>query len=207
MTKILTLTLGATILGAMLTGCDSRAKLAESVQGEWTGNPEMLLDTGAATASLVRMLEFTAGTTDTEGTVTMTALITVENTMQLNDSLVSPLQITSSGNATITGVYQAKDDDDLTISLDVTSMSVNVDPDGVQLNYNVVDGQSSPSVEKLRPGAVVLATQQINRAAQNVFSNITEIEDIHVKGSIMTCEINVKNLIFTKGGVPSSATE
>ena len=167
----------------------------------------MLLDTGAATASLVRMLEFTAGTTDTEGTVTMTALITVENTMQLNDSLVSPLQITSSGNATITGVYQAKDDDDLTISLDVTSMSVNVDPDGVQLNYNVVDGQSSPSVEKLRPGAVVLATQQINRAAQNVFSNITEIEDIHVKGSIMTCEINDKNLIFTKGGVPSSATE
>ena len=104
-------------------------------------------------------------------------------------------------------VFHDIDDDDLTISLDVTSMSVNVDPDGVQLNYNVVDGQSSPSVEKLRPGAVVLATQQINRAAQNVFSNITEIEDIHVKGSIMTCEINDKNLIFTKGGVPSSATE
>ena len=169
MTKILTLTLGATILGAMLTGCDSRAKLAESVQGEWTGNPEMLLDTGAATASLVRMLEFTAGTTDTEGTVTMTALITVENTMQLNDSLVSPLQITSSGNATITGVYQAKDDDDLTISLDVTSMSVNVDPDGVQLNYNVVDGQSSPSVENCAPGLLCLRHSRLTVLPRTCF--------------------------------------
>ena len=112
----------------MITSCDSKAKLAEAVQGEWTGNPEKVLDTGAASASMVRILEFTRGAADTEGSVTMSALITVENTMQHNDSIVSPLQITASGTATITGVYQAKDDDDIAISLDATSMTVNVDP-------------------------------------------------------------------------------
>lgn len=203
MNRIMTIIGGALLAGALLTGCDSRAKLCESIQGEWTGNPERLLDTGAATASLVRVLEFTEGSTDCEGTVTMMAMITVENAMQFNDSLVSPLQITASGTAMITGVYQAKDDDELMISLDVTSISVNVDPEAVQLNYNVLSEESKPIVEKLRPGAMVLATQQINRAAQNIFSNVTKIDDIHVKGSIMTCEINDHDLIFNKGAQPA----
>lgn len=182
----------------LMTACDTKAKLAESVQGKWTGNPEKMLDTGAASASMVRTLEFTKGAADTEGSVTMTAMITVENTMQSNDSIVTPLQITASGVATITGVYQAKDDDELTISLDATSMNVNVDPDAVKLNYNIATATSAPLVEKLKPGAAILATQQINRAAQNAFSNITEIDDIKIKGSIMRCEINHTDLTFTK---------
>ena len=182
----------------LMTACDTKAKLAESVQGKWTGNPEKMLDTGAASASMVRTLEFTKGAADTEGSVTMTAMITVENTMQSNDSIVTPLQITASGVATITGVYQAKDDDELTISLDATSMNVNVDPDAVKLNYNIAAATSAPLVEKLKPGAAILATQQINRAAQNAFSNITEIDDIKIEGSIMRCEINHTDLTFTK---------
>ena len=67
----------------LMTACDTKAKLAESVQGKWTGNPEKMLDTGAASASMVRTLEFTKGAADTEGSVTMTAMITVENTMQI----------------------------------------------------------------------------------------------------------------------------
>ncbi len=182
----------------LMTACDTKAKLAESVQGKWTGNPEKMLDTGAASASMVRTLEFSKGAADTEGSVTMTAMITVENTMQSNDSIVTPLQITASGVATITGVYQAKDDDELTISLDATSMNVNVDPDAVKLNYNIATATSAPLVEKLKPGAAILATQQINRAAQNAFSNITEIDDIKIEGSIMRCEINHTDLTFTK---------
>ena len=182
----------------LMTACDTKAKLAESVQGKWTGNPEKMLDTGAASASMVRTLEFTKGAADSEGSVTMTAMITVENTMQSNDSIVTPLQITASGVATITGVYQAKDDDELTISLDATSMNVNVDPDAVKLNYNIATATSAPLVEKLKPGAAILATQQINRAAQNAFSNITEIDDIKIEGSIMRCEINHTDLTFTK---------
>lgn len=182
----------------LMTSCNSKAKLAEALQGEWSGNPETILDTGAASASMVRMLEFTRGAADTEGSITMTAMITVENTMQSNDSIVTPLQITASGTATITGVYQVKDDDELTISLDATSMTVDVDSDAVQLNYNIVTEQSAPLVEKLKPGAAILATQQINRAAQNAFSNITEIDDIKIDGSIMRCEINHTDLTFSQ---------
>jgi len=188
----------AMAISSMLSSCDSKARLAEAIQGNWTGNPEKVLDSGAATASMVRLMEFTRGSADTEGSVTMTAIITVENTMQFNDSIVSPLQITATGTASVTGIYQAKDDDELIISLDATSMSVKLDPEAVQLNYNLLAGSSAPVVDKLKPGAAILATQQINRAAQNVFSNITDIDDIHIEGSIMKCEINKRDLVFTK---------
>lgn len=183
---------------AIVTSCDSKAKLAESVQGVWTGNPERVLDTGAASATMVRVLEFTRGAEATEGTVVMTAMITVENTMQFNDSLVTPLTISASGTATITGTYQVRSDDDIMVSLDATSLNVAVDPQAVQVDYNLLTEDSRPMVEKLKPGATILATQQINRAAQNVFANITEIEDVHVKKNIMTCEIGPKDLAFAK---------
>lgn len=182
--------------GAALSSCNSRAKLSESLQGEWTGNPEKVLDSGAASASMVRMLEFAQGNADTEGTFTMTANITVDNTMPFNDSIQTPLTISASGVATITGTYQAKDDDEVVILLDNTSFSVTVDPEGVQLNYNIVSDSSAPAVEKLKPAAIVLATQQINRAAQNAFTNLHEIDDIHIDGSLMKCEINKTDLIF-----------
>lgn len=189
---------GMMAIALLLGSCDDKAKLAEAVQGEWTGNPEKILDTGAADASMVRVLEFTPGSSATEGNVTMTAMITVENTMPFNDSIVTPLQISASGTATITGVYQAKDDDELLISLDVTSMSVSVDPEAVSLNYNVLSQNSAASVDQLKPGAAVLATQQINRAAQNAFSNITQIDDIRIRGNVMSCEINKRDLVFSK---------
>ena len=128
-------------MGAMLTvvsSCDSKGRLAEAVKGEWTGNPERMLDTGAASATMVRMMEFSPGEVATEGTVTMTDIITVENTMQFNEAVVTPLTITATGTATITGTYQVRDHDDILVGLDATSLSVSVDPDAVQLNYNIV---------------------------------------------------------------------
>ncbi len=185
------------ICSAIVTSCDSKAKLSESVQGTWTSNPERVLDSGAATASMVRVMSFTSGNTQYEGTVTLTALITVDNSMQANDSLVSPITITASGTATITGAYQIKDDD-ITVNLDATSLSIAVDPDAVQLNYNIATGDSEPVMAKLKPNATVLATQQINRAAQNAFFDLTEIEDIKINNNLMSCEINDRDLNFTR---------
>lgn len=51
---------------------------------------------------------------------------------------------------------------------------------------------------KLKPNATVLATQQINRAAQNAFFDLTEIEDIKINNNLMSCEIGDRDLNFTR---------
>lgn len=181
---------------AAITGCDSKSKLAQEIQGEWSSTPELLVNTGAARASLVRVMEFNRTGDSTEGTVTMTALITVDNAIPANDSIVTPLTITASGTATITGVYTVRDDDEINVNLDATSLTIAVDPEAVKLSYDIIDGNSGSSLEALRPGAMRLAQQQINRAAQEVFINLDEIDDIRIDNNLMSCEIGHKDLNF-----------
>ncbi len=128
----------------------------------------------------------------------MAALITVDNVMAASDSISVPLTITASGAATITGVFQAKDDDELLINLDYSSLQVSVGPQTVQLNYNLLTQESSSRLEALRPGALRLATQQIQQSATNVFSDLTEIEDIKIDNDLMSCEIGHKDLTFRR---------
>lgn len=182
----------------MLASCDSRQKLSEELQGIWAGTPEQLTNSGAARATMVRMMEFTSTGDAGEGNVTLTAYITVENTMPANDSIVTPLTISASGTATITGLYQAKDDDDLMLNLDASSFTVNVDPDGVELSYNVLTEDSGTHLTSLRPAAAMLASQQIDHAARSVFFNLSEIEDIKVNNNMLKCEMNHKDLTFRR---------
>ncbi len=183
---------------AAFVGCDSKSKLAGKLQGEWVSTPEMLVNTGAARAMLVRVMEFNRTADETRGTVTMTALVTVENAIHASDSIVIPLTITASGTAVITGSYRVKDDDEANLNLDATSLSISVDPDAVKLSYDIIDGNSGTSLEALRPGALRLARQQISRAAQEVFFNLDEIDDIRVDGDMMSCEIGHKDLNFRR---------
>lgn len=186
----------------LLSSCDTRQKLSDEIQGIWAGTPEELTNTGAARATMVRMMEFTSTGTSGEGNVTITAMITVDNTMPANDSIVTPLTISASGTATITGVYQAKDDDDLLLNLDASSMTVSVDPEGVQLNYDILTGNSGPQLKSLRPAAAMLASQQIDHAARSVFFNLTEIEDIKVNNNLLECEMGHKGLTFRRQAAP-----
>lgn len=181
-----------------LTSCNERQKLSQELSGSWSGQPETLTDTSAARATMTRILAFTPTGDAGEGDVTITAMITVENTMPATDSIVTPLTITASGVATITGVYQAKDDDDIIINLDTSSLTVNVDPDAVQMNYDILSQNDDATMAKLRGAAAILADQQINHAARVSLLNLATIEDIHVNNNLMKCEIGNRDIVFRR---------
>lgn len=188
----------------LFSSCDNKEKLSKALNGVWAGAPEQITDTGAAKASMIRSFEFTPTGNSGEGNVTMTVFITVENTMPASDSIVTPLTITATGSATLTGVYQATDDDEIKVNLDASLPTVDVDPDAVQLNYNVLTDASASNVSALKSGAEILVRQQISHAAQKVFSDLTEIDDIKISRNLMSCEINQKDLTFRRQGVPQN---
>lgn len=193
-----TLFIATLALGGMLamSSCDSRQKLSDNIQGVWAGNPEEINDAGATRATATRMMEFTSTGNSGEGNVTLSAYVTVENTLPANDSIVTPLTVSASGTVSITGYYQAKDDDDLLLTLDASTLTVNVDPDAVQLNYNVLSQDSAPELTTLKPAATVLARQQMEQAARSLLLNINEIEDVKIHGNMLTCEIGHKDYTF-----------
>ena len=51
----------------------------------------------------------------------------------------------------------------------------------------------------------MLARQQITRAAQTILTNVGEIDDIHVDGNIMKCEIGHKDLVFSRASAAAPA--
>ena len=44
----------------------------------------------------------------------------------------------------------------------------------------------------------MLASQQIDHAARNVFFNLTEIEDIKINNNMLKCEMAHKDLTFRR---------
>lgn len=162
-------------LGVLLTlaSCDSRQRLSENLQGEWTGTPEQIESAYATRATVVRSLQFIPTGNKGDGNLTLTATITVENMMQQNDSIMSTQLVSTSGTASISGFYQATDDEDLLLHLDATTLKVDTDP-----------------------SAAMLATQQIDKVARDLFFNISEIEDIKIRNDMMTCEIGHSDLTF-----------
>lgn len=182
----------------VLSSCHSREKLSDQLQGRWMSAPSALANTGATEATLTRVMEYHEGDVGSEidGNVTLTAMITVENTMPFNDALVTPLTITATGTASITGIYQVMDHDNVSLSLDATSMTIWVDPKGVQLDYDLVTAGSAAMVESLKTNALRLAKQQILRASHNLFYRLKAVDDIKIHGDDLTCEIAKNRLTF-----------
>lgn len=204
MKKVIMMSVVLAAASLLLSSCDNKEKLSKALTGVWAGAPEQIADTGAAKASMIRSFEFTPTGNSGEGNVTMTVFITVENTMPASDSIVTPLTITATGSATLTGVYQATDDDEIKVNLDASLPTIDVDPDAVQLNYNVLTDASASNVTALKSGAEILVRQQISHAAQKIFSDLSEIDDIKISRNLMSCEINNKDLTFRRQGLPQS---
>lgn len=197
-TKLIFASLAMTLAGLGLASCDSETRLAKDIQGTWSGNPQQVVDSGASSATATTLIEFVGGSDLREGTVNITALVSVENVTSFNDSVMTPLEITASGTATITGVYQVKDDDEIIVSLDGSSLNVAVDPDAVQLNMNVLTEESDPVTTQLKAGASVLVEQQVRKIANQIFSGVNKIDDIKIHGSLMEAEINHRDLTFSR---------
>ncbi|MDE6127114.1 MAG: hypothetical protein K2G30_09175, partial [Muribaculaceae bacterium] len=62
----------------------------------------------------------------------------------------------------------------------------------------ILDGKGASTVDQLRPGALRLATQQISRAAQEVFSRLDGIDDIRIDNDLMSCDIGHKDVSFRR---------
>ena len=194
----MSLCIGALAAVLTLSSCTGKEKLAREVKGTWSSAPEQIQNTGASQTTMVRVIDFAPAADSAEGTLTMTALITVDNVLPSSDKIDTPLTITASGAATVNGVYQAKDDDDIIINLDYSTLQVSIDPQAVQLNYNILTDNDTSALETLRPGAMQLATKQIEQCARIVFANINEIEDIRIHNDLMSCEMGHKDLSFRR---------
>lgn len=197
MNKILTSALGIAVMATM-TSCNEKARLADSVTGSWSGQAERV-ETPAqpTTTTVTRMLTFTPSLdSSTGGTIRASALFSVESGTQLQPAGIQPIAVTVNGSATITGHWEAIDDDEIAVSFDSKTLNIDIDPQEVILEYDIASQEATPMDESIRPDIAASVKRSMTSIMNHSVFNYGKIDDIKVKGSLLSCEINKKDYTF-----------
>ncbi len=162
-----------------MTSCDTRP----NVIGDWQGNIKGEMP-GTATSNLTATYSF-----QRDGSITASYLVNFTEAMAPTDSLISPYQISVSGTALMEGKWQYVDgeDDEIAIVYDMNTLKVQIDPEAVKMQANVITDQQAPDLDSMRPALINRYTHLV----ENYFKQTPTVvwDDVKVKKPILRYEI------------------
>lgn len=185
-----TLLIFAAICGLVITSCDNRAK----IEGSWESSPMKLDLAHTATSSATLCYTF-----NQDGSMTLTSDINLTEPMNRQaDGILMEYQASVAATASIQGTWQYAPDenDEVIITLDNNSFSINVDPAAVTFSQNVLDGAQTPEVETMKQQAVERYQTMLTPAMKAYFGGCVKLDDIKVDKNFLNCEIGDKDYIL-----------
>ncbi len=190
---------------ALVAGMSSCSR--QSFDGQWMGNPERIAHlSGASDANATVTISF--GESDrTGGRVNISTVIEIEQGIAsfATDTPDAPYETSVTATASASGRYVFTDDDreDIAITYDPGSFTLNVDPAGVTFAQNILTGQQQPVVDSLAAATAERWRTILTPSARELFNRYTTIEDIKIHhNDIMSCEISDRDYTFRRVGVP-----
>jgi hypothetical protein len=183
-----------------MSSCNEAAKLAENIEGTWSGAPERIIDDLSGSATVIESTTFAVDSTGKGGDMIIVSLISTTGQVQGSASIMQPLSVSAAAKAEILGKWQAVDDDEIHVSIDPRTLSVSVDPEGVVLTTNLLDNAAQATVASIKPQVAESVKSQITNALQMRYASIKKIDDIDIKGNVMEYEINHKEYTASRQG-------
>lgn len=193
---------GVLAIACTLASCNETERLAGQMQGTWTGAPDKLVDDHTSTSTYIPAYTFIKDTDKNGGNVTVNAIITASGSIDGSTAIVTPFSLSASGEAMLTGTWQATDDDEVALLLDTNSITVNVDPDAVIMSVNSLGEVGQPAIDSLKPQLVDVIQRQMTQAFRNKMLTVKKIDDIKIKNGFMSCEINDIDHTFQRQPLP-----
>ncbi|MCF0219832.1 MAG: hypothetical protein HUK14_08625 [Muribaculaceae bacterium] len=199
--------IGIFVIAALaLTSCQSSSELAKTLTGSWTVSPQHLFNNINGDATLTQSYTFEAPKAQGEGTVTVTAAISIARILQptnMSDS-IQPITLTGTGSATISGTWRAKDGDEVDIYFDLQTLSLEVDPQGLTTTTNMNDESANSDQTTLAPlNAQEVASfhEQMLTALKTYYSSDeVELDDITFVDykAVFRCKQNHQKVKFVR---------
>lgn len=193
--------LGMMIAGSVITGCSNgEERLAKAVPGVWQGTPETFTDNSALTASIIDVYEFSPASMTANETLTGSVTVSgmVNTTTQIVDSaFIEPLSLSASAHTSISGTWTVVDDDEISLSFDLASLMVQVDPKAVMAN-NAPITIGSPAVDSLRPEVCANIEHSIKQSLTARYASMRHMDDVKVKGPLLKYEVGHEDFVLTK---------
>lgn len=182
------------IIGA--SGLASCSKTTDFL-GVWTSTtPEDITASvpAASSATSLVSISFVEGTGNKDGgSVALTSIINVNQPVSGSPiSMNQPYEVNVAATASLGGtwIYEEGSDDDLLLSLDLSTLKVNVDNNGVSFTQNMLTGAQQPQIDSLTTVTAELWKNQLTQAMTKEFSRFKKLDDVKVhKGQVLTFEI------------------
>lgn len=192
----------AVLAGVAMTSCDESARLAKEVVGSWTGTPETMAG-DVLNSTLVETYSFERNADDAKsGTLTINATITAKSTFPgTADGALPQVSFSSSATSSIAGTWTAVDDDDIAVSLDISSLTVSVDPDAISVSSDILTGVESTSIDSLKPQFTAAVHARLVNDLRAKYMGVNHLEDVKVKNDrLLKFEIGNTDYVMTRNG-------
>lgn len=200
----------AAIMSVGLASCDETARLATSLEGNWTGTPtaannkSKILDRmssinqdGPEIQTITPTLSIIKDPGVSGGSMKYSAIYTVSQNVTTVATDV-PFSVTANVTANANASWTAYDDDEINVSIDPASVKINVDPASVRLEYTVLTDKPASSLDSIKTHMMSNIEKMFTAAVSTKLLSINEFEDIKVKGPSMTLEIGYDDFNFIK---------
>ncbi len=179
-----------------MTSCSQ----ADKVSGQWQGTPERIMVADAADATSTMYMDFGPRSHGKPGEVVLNSVVEVSQAVVGPVyGASSPYQANITASAQISGTYVTEADDELILSLDPSTYTVTVDPDGVVYTSNIVDGMERPVLDSLTATTAERWKVIITSTMRDRFNQYRKIDDVKVHhGDIMSCEVADRDMTFRR---------
>ncbi|MDE6286964.1 MAG: hypothetical protein K2L99_08225 [Muribaculaceae bacterium] len=175
------------------------------INGTWTSTPTRIDNeiAMASEATSVLTMDFDAPKGAKSGGVTLSAVINANQPVEAGavEGFDEPYEVSVTATATINGQWSREGDDrdDIVIFLDRNTLTVTVDPDGVTYSQNLLTGVEQPRVDSLTAVTAERWRSAVRTAATAQFVALDKLDDVKVKGDILSCEVGKRDLTFRRG--------
>ncbi len=194
----------AASLALAFQACDNASSLSKDLEGAWTGNPDRLFDSQASSGTIIETFSFTpVDSVKDGGSVTVTSLLSVTGAVSGAEGITQPVSVTASGSASISGTYRCVSADRAEITLDPQTLTVNVDPDAVVVNADVLTGTSAPAnMATLKPNLAQSIASQFRTAVSQRVPDSATLESLSIKDGT-TLKFKIDKTTYTLTRQPS----
>lgn len=192
---------GLMLLAPMAVVTYSCGEQLDDLPGLWEGTPITLGSVSQMNSTASISMEFSTVPGDGRtGDVVLRAMINTEQaTVPQFDGMVASYALDVASTAMINGKYAIVDDDEIVLTLDPSTLRVNVDPDAVRYQANVFTDEQKPMVDSLMPYAAAHLQAVIKPQISSEFLKYAHIDDVKIKDNrIMSCEIEDRDYTFRK---------
>ncbi len=183
--------------------CESPSKLAGAIEGTWSGAPKTLSNQTDGIITGVDSYVFTK-TAPTEGVVVVSTMLSLNEALPGDSSIIQPISLTAAAKATAQGSWVATDDDEISLTIDPTTIEISIDPQAVVLETSLLNGEDEDVASTLKPDVVERVKKQIARIVTVKYLDLKHFDDIKIKDGRMKYEVGKEHFIMSRQGAAAN---